>query len=126
MKEMKNNLQDYSDVIKGNGLIIGIILLNLIITISLNFNIHLKKLSLLNQYDVQMECLKIKVVQQLEKEFEKGTCIDFKIEENDYYCEVNFYGSEAHAYFYGDQTFTMIFTYDDVFLCIASVEYIYD
>ena len=52
MKETKNNQQDYLDAIKGNGLIIGIILLNVLLLISLNMNVYLNKINLLKQEDI--------------------------------------------------------------------------
>ncbi|MGN1344782.1 MAG: hypothetical protein ACI4U3_09385 [Traorella sp.] len=111
---------------KGNGLILGIVLLNLLLLIANRFTLQLKEIDLILNRNMSEEILKIKAIQKIENEFLHASYSDFILEEDGQSVEVKFYGTQCHAYFYTLNPFEMILTYDDVFLCIASVEYNYD
>ena len=127
MKEIMKRKDVFWDVNNhGNGLVLGILFLNLVLGIGLVFSLQMKQVTLFKKIDPIEEVLKIKAIQQIEEEFYDGSCDDFSIEEEGILVEVNFYGSECHAYFYTEKPFEMIFTYDDIFLCIATVDYFFE
>ena len=110
---------------KGNILIIGLVLLNILLILSATIKSDLSQLVLFNRLDVNMEIMKIKVIQRIENEF-KNHNEDFEFNENDIFVSATFDGLDYHVVIDGSYDYEMHITYDYVFECIESIEYFYE
>lgn len=126
MKEKIFIKKDFLDANNnGNVLVLGLIILQLIVMIGINFSLNLDHLLKLNSIDPSFECMKIKVIQQIKEDFYKGKTNDFEIEDENYQVNISYQGNECNVYFEGKHNVKMHIVYDDVYLCIASIEYDY-
>ena len=110
---------------KGNILIIGIVLLNIICILGNIFTSNLYQILILNNIDTNMEAIKIKTIQRIEKEF-KDECNDFELNENNIHVIAEFDGIDYVVTFEGNKIFQMKISFDNVFECIENIEYIYE
>lgn len=111
---------------KGNAFVLALSILQIVLLISINLSINISHLKDIKTFDSSLEIIRIKAIQRIKKEFYKQNCTDFIIEENGYVVEGYYEENKCHLYFYGKQDLEMIVNYDDVYLCISSIEYIYD
>lgn len=110
---------------KGNILIIGIILLNIICILGNIFTSDLNQVLILNNVDLNMEIMKIKTIQKIENEF-KDDCKDFELNEYGIKVSAQFDGIDYFVNFKGNTTFQIKISFDYVFECIENIEYIYE
>ena len=124
MKKILKLKQDFWDVNeKGNILILGIIVMNIIILLASNINILLQQKLILNNYDSDMEVIKIKVIQKIENECTKDTPEDFTFEEGNIYVSATYVGLDYFVNVEGKKKYEMLVEYDPVYECILNVEY---
>lgn len=123
---MKKNNVFLDATESGNALILALGILNLIGALSLYFTLQLVHYSSLSFWDHELEILKIKAIRQIKDDFYHQDCKDFTLEEENYSVSAVYDETECMLYFEGNCSFSMKIEYDDVFLCIASVEYFYD
>ncbi len=110
---------------KGNILIIGIILLNIICILGNIFTSNLNQILILNNVDTNMEIMKIKTIQRIEKEF-KDECKDFELNEYGVHVLAEYDGIDYLVTFVGKNEVQMKISFDDVFECLEKIEYIYE
>ena len=110
---------------KGNILIVGIVLLNVICILGNIFTTNLRQIYILNHIDTNMETVKIKTIQKIENEF-KNECKDFEINENEIHVFAEYDVIDYLVTFEGKNNYQMKISYDYVFECIENIEYIYD
>lgn len=111
---------------KGNALILALCILNLISVVSIYLSVQLAHLAALKNEDTSLEVLKIKAIRRIKDEYYHQKCEDFSLEEDNCYVDVSYDENQCILYFYGQYSFQMILEYDDVYLCIGAVEYVYD
>ena len=108
---------------KGNVLILGLLILQVIFMVSMNFSLNLDHLSNINRYDPSFECAKIKAIQRIEYEFRKGKEKDFEFDSDGYHVEVIYGFDECEVIFEGEHEVVMRVAYDPAYWAIGSVEY---
>ncbi len=87
---------------------------------------QLAHLTTLKNIDTDLEVVKIKVLRRIKNDFYDQNCDDFVFEEKDITVSASYEGSQCTLDFSGKAEFRMIIQYDEVYLCIASVEYVYE
>ena len=110
---------------KGNILILGLIILNILTILSNILTSNISQVLLFNNMDINMEKMKIKTIQRLDKEYTEE-CNDFELNENNIYVTATFDGLDYHVEVHGSYHYEMHITYDYVFECIENIEYIYE
>lgn len=111
---------------KGNVWIVGLFILELILIISFNFMLNLDHLSKINQIDPTFECVKIKIIQRIKKEFRENKIKDFEVKIDGYNVQVYYDVDRCEVIFDGKHYVEMNVIYDEVFWCLGSVEYDYE
>lgn len=111
---------------KGNALILTLGLFNLLAALGIYFSLQLAHLTTLNNMDADLEVVKIKVIRRIKNEFYDQCCEDFVFEEKGITVNAVYEDSQCTLDFSGKVHFQMIIQYDEVYLCIASIEYVYD
>ena len=125
MKKMIQEKNAFWDVTnKGNALILALCVLNLISASAMYLAIQLAHLTSMKNEDTTLEVLKIKTIRRIKDEFYHQNCKDFTLEEGDCSVDVMYEDNQCTLQFYGKYSFQMKIQYDDVYLCISSVEYI--
>ena len=120
----KNAFLDATD--KGNVLILALGLFHLLAAGAIYFSLQLAHLTTLKNIDTDLEVVKIKVLRRIKNDFYDQNCDDFVFEEKDITVSASYEGSQCTLDFSGKAEFQMIIQYDEVYLCIASVEYVYE
>lgn len=107
----------------GNGTILSIVVLHIFIYITLNLSINISHINKINHYDSSLEVAKIKAITRVKKEFYNQNCEDFTFEINNYVVNGVYDENSCTLEFIGEKNFEMKIIYDDIYLCIASIEY---
>lgn len=110
---------------KGNILIIGIVLLNIICILGNIFTSDLNQILILNNIDTNIEIMKIKTIQRIEEEF-KDECKNFELNEYGIHVLAEYDGIDYLVSFEGNIYYQMKISFDEVFECIENIEYIYE
>lgn len=127
MREITFKKKDLLDVNnQGNVLILGLIILQIILIISINFNLNLDHLTNINQIDPTLESVKIRVIQRIEYEFRNNKIKDFEMQIEDYHVEVIYDVDRCDVIIDGEYHLEMKVVYDIVFWALGSVEYDYE
>lgn len=125
MKEKINNTKDFLAVNKkGSSLIFALSLFHLLIVISFIFEMNLHFILMLKEYDAEYEAFETKIIQRIKSDFYHNETENFTYEEQDFYASVDYEEIQCIAEIKTSSFIRNIrILYDDVYLCIESIEY---
>lgn len=127
---MKKEIRKFNDLLavnrNGNALLLALNLLNIFMVITFSFYIQVKVYSLIKMENKETEILKIQAVKRIKSEFYHQKCENFELYEGSSSVVVIYDELTCRLEFSGQVDFAMLIEYDDVYLCIKSVEYLKD
>lgn len=117
-------MKSFSDVHHdGNVLILTISYLTLIMSFALILNLNIQHIQSIQQIDHPFEIIQLKAINRAKHDFYNQKYDEFTIKYLDYMASGSYDMNVCTIEIKGKKEVKMIINYDDVFLCIESIEF---